>query len=262
MSHTHFGELLDLDAQVLREHHDEVISWVTALLPQRARIVDLGAGTGTGALALARQLPDAEVLAVDLDADILDHLRRSAEQAGLAGRIRTIRADLDQPWPELGPVDLVWASASMHHLADPDHGPTQALALLGPGGRMVVAEHDAFPRFLPPDGGAALEERCHAELARMRTEHGMHMGEDWGARLAAAGFRVEECRQFDIALRPPLPPATGRYAQLSLERMRDRLADRLSPQELAELDAALAGVAHRDDLTVRAARRVWLARRP
>ncbi|GII59230.1 hypothetical protein Pth03_76190 [Planotetraspora thailandica] len=42
---------------------------------------------------------------------------RLITRLGVADRIRTIQADLDQTWPALGPADLVWASASLHHMA-------------------------------------------------------------------------------------------------------------------------------------------------
>jgi ubiquinone/menaquinone biosynthesis C-methylase UbiE len=263
MAHDHhdtMAEMLDLDAAVLHDYHREVITWAGSLVSPGPRIVDVGAGSGTGTLALARQLTDAELIAVDVDEDMLAHLRHRAAEAGLAGRIRTVRADLDGAWPDLGPVDLVWASASLHHLADPARATSEAFTALRPRGVFMITEMDSVPRFLPDPAGAALEDRCHAELARHRHMAGMHMGEDWGARLKAAGFDVEDERTFDIELRPPLPAGAGRYAQICLQRMRQGLADTLSTGDLAELDrrAASAG----DDLTVRATRMAWVGRRP
>jgi hypothetical protein len=147
-------------------------------------------------------------------------------------------------------------------MADPDRALTQILRTLRPGGVLAVTELDSFPRFLPDEAGAALEERCHAALAEIRAEAGMHIDEDWGVRLAKGGFTVEAQRPFDIALQTPLPAATGRYAQVSLQRMRHGLDGRLDANDLAALDAVASGVLGRDDLTVRATRTVWLARRP
>ena len=256
------GELLDLDADVLHEYHRDAITWIGSLTPDHAHVVDLGAGTGIGALALARQLPDAEVVAVDVSEEMLEHLRHKARTLGVGDRVRTVPADLDQPWPRLGPADLVWASNSMHHMADPGRALSQIHAALRPGGLFAMAELDTFPRFLPDDAGARLEDRCHAAMAAVRAEAGMHMDEDWSARLAEAGLTVEAQRRFDIVLTPPLPPAAGRYARLSFERMRGGLDARLNADDLAALDALVTGVEGRDDLTVRATRTVWLARRP
>jgi SAM-dependent methyltransferase len=254
--------MLDLDAEVLHDYFREVIGWAGSLVPEQPRIVDLGAGTGTGTLALARHLPDARLTAVDMDEEMLGRLRHHAAEAGLGDRVRTVRADLDGDWPELGPADLVWASASMHHLADPARTLGQVFATLRPGGAFMITELDGFPRFLSGTDGAALEERCHAELARLRREGGLHMGEDWGARLKAAGFDLEGERRFDIVVRPPLPANAVRYAQVTLERTRHRLEDHLTADELAALDSYVATLPGRDDLTIHATRDVWIGRRP
>jgi hypothetical protein len=63
-------------------------------------------------------VPDAEVVAVDVSEQMLEHLRHKARALGVADRIRTVQADLNQPWPALGPADLMWAAASLHHMAD------------------------------------------------------------------------------------------------------------------------------------------------
>ncbi len=261
MAHDHMAEMLDLDAEVLHDYHREVITWAGSLLPARPRIVDLGAGSGTGTLGLARHLPDADLTAVDMDEDMLAHLRHRATAAGVAERVRTVAADLDGTWPDLGRVDLVWASASMHHMADPTRILIQVHETLTPGGVFMINELDSFPRFLTDPAGVALEERCHVELDRRRREHGMHMGENWGARLKAAGFEVEGERRFDIELTPPLPANAVRYARLCLQRTRHGLADRLDADDLAALDTYAATLDSRDDLTVRATRMVWVGRR-
>ena len=254
--------MLDLDAEVLHDYHRDVITWAGSLVPAGPRVVDLGAGTGTGSLALARHLPDAQVTAVDVDEEMLAHVRRRAAELGLGERVRTVRADLDRPWPDLGPADLVWASASLHHMADPAEALTRVLATLRPGGVLLATELGSFPRFLSGTGDAALEERAHAAMAEVRAEAGMHLHEDWGARLSEAGFVVERERRTDIELRPPLPTAAGRYARVCLERMPHRLEGRLDPRDLGALETLAAGIADRDDLTVRATRTVWQARRP
>src|SRR5690348_781391 len=116
------AELLDLAGEVLHAHLSGVLDWVHELagdLP-RQRIVDLGCGTGTGTVALLRRFDDATVLAVDESAAMLDRVRDRTRELGLADRVHTVQADLDLGWPAMDPVDLVWAAASMHHMADPD----------------------------------------------------------------------------------------------------------------------------------------------
>jgi ubiquinone/menaquinone biosynthesis C-methylase UbiE len=267
MAHEHMADLLDLDAEVLGEYHLEVAEWVSAHLTGRARVVDVGAGTGTGTLTLARQLPDAEVIAVDVDQEMLKHIQDKARAAGLADRIRTVQADLDQPWPDgLSAADLVWAANSMHHLGDPARAVAQIYRMLRPGGLLAVTELESFPRFLTDPEGAALEERIHTALARARDDAGMHMHEDWPARFAEAGFAVESERRFAIALRPPpnspAAASVNRYAMVTLCRARHGLEDKLSAGDIAELDALAPALSARNDLTVRTSRTVWLARKP
>jgi SAM-dependent methyltransferase len=257
------ADLLDLDADVLHEYMSDLMTWIHDLADGGTRrILDLGSGTGTGALALAARFPDAEVTAVDVSEEMLDRVTGKARDRGLAGRIRTVRADLDEAWPSVGTVDLIWASASLHHMADPGRVLADAFAAIRPGGLLVAAELGSFPRFLTDEAGAALEDRCHAMLDRARAEALPHIHADWGSLLTRAGFTVEAHRRFDIHLTPPLPAATGRYAYVSLSRMRHGLGDRLSAADQATMDSVLAGIADRDDLTVRSTRTVWAARRP
>ena len=262
------AELVDLDAEVLGAYLDEVMGLIhTAADGPVRRIIDLGSGTGTGAFALLRRFAGAEVIAVDASATMLERVRAKAVDLGLRDAIRTVRADLDDSWPALGPADLVWAAASLHHLADPDRVLADVFGTIRPGGLLAVAELESFPRFLPGDLGAGLEERCHAVLAEARARDLPHLGDDWGTRLRQAGFAVEQDRTFTIDLVAPLPAATGRYAQASLRRARTGLQGRISDADLATLDALLdqdgpASILRRDDLRVRATRTLLLARRP
>src|ERR1700723_2406831 len=100
------AELLDLDAEVLHSYLSGVTAW----------ILDLASGTGAGTFALLQRFEGAEVIAMDISAPLLDHLTGRARVLGLADRVRTIPADLDAAWPALDPVDLAWASKSLHHV--------------------------------------------------------------------------------------------------------------------------------------------------
>jgi SAM-dependent methyltransferase len=264
-------ELLDLDGEVLAGYLVQATAWIAAIAQAPVtRVVDLGAGTGTGTFALLRRFPEARVTAVDLAPDRLTRLRHRACELGLDGRVDVVPADLDQPWPDLGPADLVWTSMALHHVADPDQALTRIFGLLRPGGALAVAETTAlepFPRFLPPGAESGLEDRLHHLLTQLLGEQVPELGADWGPRLTAAGFDLTASRTFAVTLTAPLPPQAGRYAQLTLDRLRTGLGDRLDPADQKRLAALVAGegpdsVRHRGDLTVRATRLAWLARRP
>jgi SAM-dependent methyltransferase len=266
------AQLLDLDAEVLHVHLTAVLDDLHQRTGDLAggRILDLGAGSGTGTLALARRFAEAHVTALDVSPDMLNHLRGKAETHGLTDRVHTIQADLDAEWPQLAPVDLVWASASLHHLADPDRVLADVHSTLRPGGHLAVIEMGSFPRFLPDDigiGRPGLEARCHEARAATRAEDMPLLGADWGPRLRKAGFTIDVERPATIELTGPLPAAAARYAQMSLSRMRTGLENRLSADDLATLDTITSddspdSVLRRTDLTVHTERSIWVARRP
>ncbi len=264
------ARLLDLDGTVLRDYWSAVTAWVRAhgSTIRHGRILDLGAGTGTGTVALAHLFGAAEVVALDVSQDMLARVRTSALHLGLAPRVRTVRADLDAPWPPLGPVDLVWASMSLHETADPAGVLAQARSVLRPGGLVAVAEMDAPVRFLPDDVGVGrpgLEQRCLDVLAAS-TGHAVPMGADWGPVLESAGLTVADRRTFQVAVDPAPGGLAGEYARGWLAQLRPFLAGRLDADDVAALDALLddAGphaVLSRDDLALRGTRTAWLARR-
>lgn len=255
--------LLDLDASAQAVHLAELTDWVAGLAGNPETIVDLGAGTGTGTLALAKRFQEATVYAVDNSELMLERLGRKIDEHGLDGRVHRFHADLDTQWPPLGQLDLAWAASSIHHVADPNKVFGEVFAALNPGGLFAVVEMDAFPRFLPEDigfGMPGLEERCH----QANDSEGRNSHPDWRGQLEQAGFDVER-RVFSYALTPD-STVMEPYARVVLGNFRATLGDRLSPVDLESIDALLdpaspASLAHRTDLLLRGSRTVWAARR-
>ncbi|WP_069173595.1 class I SAM-dependent methyltransferase [Streptomyces griseus] len=263
------AEILDLDAEVLAEHTASLIAWLPLRTAPR-HMVDLGCGTGAGTFALLDRFPDAHVTAVDTSAEHLQRLRAKACTREVGDRVRTVQADLDEDaWPDLGAPDLVWASASMHHMADPGHALRNVRDALAPGGLFAVVELAGHPRFLPedaPEDRPGLEERVHTAADRRRAAHMPHRGADWGPMLSAAGFAVEGERTVAVHLEGSRSEAIGRYATGVLQRIRGVVADSLSPEDLTALDRLLDtgsphGILRRDDLALRTERTAWAARR-
>ncbi|MGI8664432.1 MAG: class I SAM-dependent methyltransferase [Jatrophihabitans sp.] len=283
-----FAELLELDGQVLRGYWTQALTWVRQAATDNRRrqaptdnrrrqaptdhrrILDLGAGSGVGTIALAQRFGGAEVIAVDASEQLLKRIRVKALDLGLADRVRTVQVDLDHAWPAVGPIDITWASMSLHHLADPDRALREVFAATRPGGLIAVAELGEPLRFLPHElgfGRPGLEERCLEALGRQHADLLPELGTCWAARLEAAGFTLLGERTLTIEQDPPHPAGTGRYAQLWLDRMRSGLAGRLAADDLAALTTLLDGTGPlslrgRADLRLRGARTVTLARRP
>ncbi|MFB4425539.1 trans-aconitate 2-methyltransferase [Streptomyces sp. QL37] len=262
--------VLDLDAEIFAPYLDAVTRRVADLAGDGVtHVVDLGSGTGTGTFALLERFPHARVTAVDSSPALLARLLDAARAQGRGDRVRTLETDAGAGLAGIADADLVWASASLHHMDDPAAALDGVRAALRPGGLVAVAELDGMPRFLPDDavaGRPGLEARCREALDGLHAEQMPHMGADWGAMLAAAGLLVEDDRTERLELHAPLPAGVGRYAHVVLDRIRGALDGRADPADLAALGTLLDGgpadVRHRDDLVVRSTRRLWVARRP
>jgi len=70
------------------------------------RIVDVGTGSGCVALALAKELPEAEIYATDISPEALKLARANAVRLQLADRVDFYEADLMNGLPVLG-IDFV-----------------------------------------------------------------------------------------------------------------------------------------------------------
>jgi SAM-dependent methyltransferase len=176
--------------------------------------------------------------------------------------VRAVEADLNQSWPAVGGADLIWASSSLHELADAQRTMRDMFAALQPGGLLVVVEMDGLPRFLPDNFHDGLESRLHALLARQ----GWNSHPDWRPGLEKAGFAEVEQRAFPTVGRST-PDLASRYALAFLGRMAPALDGVADAGDLAVLgslltdggkDTPLGG----PDLVVRGSRTAWAARKP
>ncbi len=100
---------------------------------------DLGPGAGHFTLRLARAVePDGVVYALDPSQSVLDDLARAADDRGIntlrAVRVRRDRLEIPEP------VDLLFVSATYHHLPAPSAYFTAARRQLRPGARVAILE--------------------------------------------------------------------------------------------------------------------------
>ena len=128
---------------------------VVAVLGLRPGMVvgDLGPGVGHFTVRLARAVePDGVVYALDASPSTLRDLRHAADERGIT-TLRDVLVPRDRlEIPE--PVDLLFVSATYHHLTDPPTYFANARAHLQPGARVAI-----------------LESRREGLLARWRGHH-------------------------------------------------------------------------------------------
>jgi len=114
---------------------------VVAVLGLRPGMVvgDLGPGAGHFTLRMAKAVaPDGVVYALDVSQGTLDDLRRAADDRGITTlrpvKVRRDRLDIPEP------VDLLFVSATYHHLLRPQPYFSQARTQLRPGARVAILE--------------------------------------------------------------------------------------------------------------------------
>lgn len=176
---------------------DLVALTVAVGLPKGARVLDVGCGTGTGILALARAAPDATLVACDPVLPMVVSARARCAAAGIQSRIEhgTIEAIADEPV-----FDVVVSTLVMHFIPMQDRV-TWLRALrsrLRPGGRLVltVLARDTLPHV----------NECWAQLRKQyatnhdyplevlakrqaQTQMDAVMENDLHAQIVDAGFR-------------------------------------------------------------------------
>jgi ubiquinone/menaquinone biosynthesis C-methylase UbiE len=148
-----------------------------AELESGARVLDIGCGTGTLAIAAKRACPGAEIVGIDPDPLALARARRKADRAGITVRF-------DQGFGHALPYadatfDHVFSSFMLHHLEPAAQ-------------RKLIAE---AARVLRPDGRLQLVDfvggfhGAHAWLTRSaRASHAEHSQVELQAMLQQAGF--------------------------------------------------------------------------
>jgi ubiquinone/menaquinone biosynthesis C-methylase UbiE len=103
-------------------------------------VLDFGCGMGQFAIAMAGQVGDAgQVIAADVQPQMLEVLRRRAAKAGVADRVRTHLCPPDAIGLDV-PLDFALAFYSMHEVPDQRQTLTELHTLLRPGGRLLLIE--------------------------------------------------------------------------------------------------------------------------
>ena len=121
-----------------RLRHPDAVIAVLDLRPGMI-VADLGPGYGHFTVRMARAVePDGLVHALDASGATLDDLRKAADERGITNivGIRVRRDRLEIP----APVDLLFVSATYHHLPDPATYFAHARTYLGRGGRVAILE--------------------------------------------------------------------------------------------------------------------------
>jgi len=127
------------------------------------KIADIGCGTGASTLVLARDL-DAEVAAVDFLPGFLEKLKSRAARAGLADRITTHAASMDDlPFSD-DSLDAIWSEGAIYNIGF-ETGVRQWRQFIKPGGILAVSELTWITSTRPKE----LEDHWYAQYPEVAT---------------------------------------------------------------------------------------------
>jgi len=113
---------------------------VLSRLPDGARVLDVGIGTGA-ALARCADLVQAKrlrIVGLDIDPDYLRRCRAELLRAGLSGQVKPVFSSVYDHHG--GPYDAVYFSASLMLLPDPAAAIAHVAGLLAPDGRLFSTQ--------------------------------------------------------------------------------------------------------------------------
>jgi ubiquinone/menaquinone biosynthesis C-methylase UbiE len=120
----------------------KLMHWVTAHLPpQGRRALDVGCGSGRYSLVLAERFHS--VVAIDISEALIN----LAQQSRPHPRVRYDLCDL-MAFDDSAGFDLVFSSATLHHLQDLDQALRRLCSLIAPGGVAILIDNVA-PRPTP-----------------------------------------------------------------------------------------------------------------
>jgi ubiquinone/menaquinone biosynthesis C-methylase UbiE len=141
---------------------DEVLR-ALELNPSMA-VADVGAGTGYFAVRLARAVPTGEVIATDLEPEMVRYLEERARREQLPN-LRALRATPTTSGLPAQSVDRILVVHVWHHLGDRVGYVRDLAAALRPGGKLIVVDFSPGARCGPPTNLRVAPEAIIADLA-------------------------------------------------------------------------------------------------
>lgn len=131
---------LERDSRTEEERTDLLIQALE--LKENDVVADIGAGSGYFSFKISALVPQGKVLAVDIQAEMLDMIRAKMSEEGVSN-ISPVLGDIDDPALPKDSVDLVLMVDAYHEFSHPREMMENIVASLAPGGRVVLAEYRA-----------------------------------------------------------------------------------------------------------------------
>jgi ubiquinone/menaquinone biosynthesis C-methylase UbiE len=121
--------------------YTDLAGQVARLAPDARRVLDLATGPGVLLPALAKRLPKAEIVGLDLSPVMLGAARTRLVEEGLSDRVELVEASAMETGFETGEFDIVVTSEFLHMLDDLVPLFVEVKRILAPAGHFMAFDH-------------------------------------------------------------------------------------------------------------------------
>lgn len=121
-----------------RPSHDKLLKF--ARIRPKARILDVGCGTGLFARRLAEEFPQASVVGLDLSEGML--AKAAVNCASVADRVELVKGDSENLPFDDNSFDLVTCIHSFHHYPNQERVVREMYRVLAPDGQAMIIDGD------------------------------------------------------------------------------------------------------------------------
>lgn len=156
-----WAQTFDDPARDAWQKPDEVIRAMQ--LGPAMTVADVGAGTGYFSVRLARAVPQGQVIATDIESDMVAYLTERAKREGLAN-VRAVKASAAASGLARESVDAILIVDVWHHIEDRVAYARDLAAALRPGGRVVIVDFRLDATKGPPPAMRLPPEKIVADL--------------------------------------------------------------------------------------------------
>jgi ubiquinone/menaquinone biosynthesis C-methylase UbiE len=101
-------------------------------------VVDVGCGPGYLVVLIAGEIPDAQVIGVDISEEMIESATRLISNLGLSKQVAFRLGDSQRLPFENGEVDFVVSTLSLHHWSEPVQALWEIQRALKPGGQFLI----------------------------------------------------------------------------------------------------------------------------
>jgi SAM-dependent methyltransferase len=156
-----WAKVFDDPARDAWQHPDDVVAALG--LTATMTVADVGAGTGYFTVRLARAVPSGQVIATDIEPDMIRYLTGRAQREHLAN-VRAVLATGDDPRLDATTVDRILVVDVWHHIADRVRYAKGLASALRPGGQLAIVDFTREATHGPPKEHRLPPEAILADL--------------------------------------------------------------------------------------------------